>query len=447
MYKKNVKNTKNYLKNFIQKNINGIIIYRVKNMYEFKENISEEEYIKFTSQYSKAPITQDYRWAKVKKDWGHTLCALYKDDKIVAASLLLIKTFPFNLKMIYSPKGFLLDYTNKEDLEEFTKGIKMYAKKVKAFVVKIDPLIAISEEYFDTLMKKDNKISPKNYTIDNTLKINNLKECGYIHCGFKKNIGAYIQPRYNMAISLIDENNNKLTEKELLSSFKRNAKRYHGEFQTKRGVSFFCVHDTSYLDEFYKIIKSTEDRQGISLRSKDYFKRIMDAFKDDAYMYLSKINIKEFAKFLENEIDNEKDETLKEKYRSQLEDTKILKEKYGDEICISATLAIIPPNKDGIKKVEYLYAGTFEEAFPYLNTNASVHINSFIDMLKNGYDYADLEGVEGDFTDHLSKTKAKYNPIVFEFVGEFDLPINRFWYFIFSKFSVQLKKIYKIIRR
>ena len=250
-----------------------------------------------------------------------------------------------------------------------------------------------------------------------------------------------------MAISLIDEKNNKLTEKELLSSFKRNAKRYHGEFQTKRGVSFFCVHDTSYLDDFYKIIKSTEDRQGISLRSKDYFKRIMDAFKDDAYMYLSKINIKEFAKFLENEIDKEKDETLKEKYKSQLEDTKILKEKYGDEICISATLAIIPPNKDGIKKVEYLYAGTFEEAFPYLNTNASVHINSFIDMLKNGYDYADLEGVEGDFTDHLSKTKAKYNPIVFEFVGEFDLPINRFWYFIFSKFSVQLKKIYKIIRR
>ena len=39
-----------------------------------------------------------------------------------------------NLKMIYSPKGFLIDYTNKEHLNEFTKGIKSYAKKVKAFV-------------------------------------------------------------------------------------------------------------------------------------------------------------------------------------------------------------------------------------------------------------------------------------------------------------------------
>ena len=79
-------------------------------------------------------------------------------------------------------------------------------------------------------------------------------------------------------ISLINENNEQLTETELLNNFKRNAKRYHGDFQTKRGVSFICVHDNSYLDDFYRIIKSTETRQGISLRNKDYFKRIMDAF-------------------------------------------------------------------------------------------------------------------------------------------------------------------------
>ena len=83
---------------------------------------------------------------------------------------------------------------------------------------------------------------------------------------------------------------------------------------------------------------------------------------------------------------------------------------------------------------------------PYLKTNASVHINSFIEMLNKGYSYADLEGVDGDFSDHLSKTKAKYNPVVLEFVGEYDLSINKFWYFIFSKFSVQLKRVYRLIK-
>ena len=36
--------------------------------------------------------------------------------------------------------------------------------------------------------------------------------------------------------------------------------------------------------------------------------------------------------------------------------------------------------------------------------------------------------------------------VLLEFVGEFDLAINKFWYFIFSKFSVQLKKIYRLIK-
>lgn len=415
-------------------------------MYEFKVDIDKKEYNKFIESFSCAPITQDYRWALVKKDWDSTLCALYKDKKIVGAALLLIKTFPMNLKMIYSPKGFLIDYTNKEYLEEFTKGVREYAKKIKAFVVKIDPLIAVNEDYYDTFIKKSDKESPKNYINDKDKKIDNLKSCGYIHGGFKKQVGAYIQPRFNMAISFIDKDNNKLTEKELLASFKRNAKRYYGEFHEKRGISFICVHDNSYIDDFYRIIKSTEDRQGISLRSKDYFKGIMDAFKDDAYMYIARVNVDKFIDFLNNEIEKEKDEKLVSKYKEQLNDAYVAKEKYGNKISIAGTLAIIPPNKKGIKKVEYLYAGTFEDVFPYLNTNASVHINSFIEMLNMGYDYADLEGVDGTLDDHLTNTKAKYNPVLFEFVGEFDLAINKFWYFIFSKFSVQLKKIYRLVK-
>ncbi len=415
-------------------------------MYEFKVDIDKKEYNKFISNYSMAPITQDYRWANVKNDWDNTLCALYKDKKIIGCGLLLIKTFPMNLKMIYCPKGFLTDYNNEDYIKEFTKGLKEYAKKIKAFVVKIDPLIAVSEEYYDTYIKKDTKECPKNYSIDSELKINNFKSNGWIHGGYKKNVGAYIQPRFNMAISLIDKDNKKLDEKELLSHFKRNAKRYHGEFQTKRGVSFICSHDNTYIDDFYRAIKSTEDRQGISLRSKEYFERIMDSFKEDACMYLAKVNVSKFVEFLNHEIENEKDEALVNKYKEQLEDAKVAKEKYGNEIIIAVTLGIIPPNKKGIKKVEYLYAGTFEEVFPYLNTNASVHINSFIDMLNNGYDYCDLEGVDGTLDDHLTKTKAKYNPVLLEFVGEFDLPINKFWYFIFSKFSVQLKKIYRKIK-
>lgn len=410
-------------------------------MYKFKTNIDVEEYNKFINNYSMAPITQDYRWAKIKNNWSSTLCALYKDDTVVGVSLLLIKFFPLNLKMIYCPRGFLTDYSNIEYVKEFTNGLKKYAKEIKAFLVRIDPQIAIKEEYFDKYINKEDADCIKNYSIDSDKKINNIKLCGFKHKGYGKEINAYSQPRYNAVIDLMKDN-----EIELLNSFKRNAKRYYGEFQEKRGVSFVCSHSNEYLDDFSKIIESTEKRQGISLRNKEYFKRIMDTYKEDAYMYISKIDVDKFISFLEKEIVKEKDEILKSKYKEQLEDAIKIKKKYGNVIALSATLAILPPNKSDIKKVEFLYAGTFEEAFSYLNTNVALHIHAFIDLLKMGYSYADLGGIDGSFKDHLSNTKEKYNPIVLEYIGEFDLSINKFWYFIFSKFGVQLNKINRVLR-
>jgi serine/alanine adding enzyme len=417
-------------------------------MYKFSSNISVDDYNKFISNYSMAPITQDYRWANVKNNWDNTICGLYKDNKLIAASLLLIKRFPLGLKMIYSPKGFLIDYTNIEVLKEFTKGIKEYAKSIKAFVVKIDPLIAIKEVYMDYVEGKDKEDNaPKNYSEDNKIKIDNLRTSGYIHQGYKKEVGAYIQPRFNMVISLINKDNKQLSVEQLLNNFRRNARRYHGKFQEDRGVEFICSHDKKYIDDFIRIINSTEKRQGISLRDKSYFERIMNSFKEDAYMFLAEVNIDKYLKFLDNEIENEKDIEKNKKLIEQKEDAINIKNKYDNKVCIAATLAIIPPNKDGIKKIEYLYAGTDADLFPYFNSNASVHIYSFIEFLNKGYDYADLEGVDGSLEDHLSHTKTKYNPILFEFVGEFDLCINKFYYFIFTKFNKQLKKIYKRIVR
>lgn len=64
-------------------------------------------------------------------------------------------------------------------------------------------------------------------------------------------------------------------------------------------------------------------------------------------------------------------------------------------------------------------------------------------MLQQQYHYADLGGVEGSLNDHLTNTKEKYNPLLFELVGEFDLTLNPFVKFIFSKFNKVLKKIYR----
>lgn len=417
-------------------------------MYKFSTDISKNEYELFIKNFSKAPITQDYKWANVKHNWDNKICGLYKDNALVATSLLLIKKLPMGIKMIYSPRGFLIDYTNKTELKHFTDGITKYAKSINAFVVKIDPFIAIKEEnlqYVEGKIKED--ICPKNYSIDSNIAMTNLVDLGYIHQGYRKKLNEYIQPRFNMTISLINKDNKFLTEKELVESFRRNAKRYHGEFQEKRGVSFICSHNTEYIEEFCRIINSTEERQGIALRDKTYFERIMNSFGNSAYMFLAQVDVNKYLDFLNIEIINETDEEKSNKLKNQLEDAINVKKNYGDKVCIAATLAIVPPNENGIRRVEYLYAGTDANIFPYFNSNASLHIHSFIEFLNLGYHYADLGGVNGELDDHLSKTKEKYNPVLFEFVGEYDLCINKFVYFIFTKFKTQLKSLYRKITK
>lgn len=413
-------------------------------MYKFSDNVSICEYDKFIKNYDKAPITQDYRWADVKNNWENTICGLYKDNVLIAASLLLIKKFPLGIRMIYSPRGFLIDYNDLQVLKNFTQGIKKYAKKINAFVIKIDPVITIKEQKLEYIKKEiDYDDSPKNYIINEKIIIDNLKSVGFKHQGYKKGLHDYIQPRYNMVINLINKEKKFFTENELLSNFKRNARRYYGKFCEERGIDFIVSNDNEYIDDFLRIINSTEERQGIKLRDKNYFERLMKSFNKDSYIFFARLNIDKYLEFIEEEIKNIKNKDNIEKLIAQKEEAINIKSKMGSKVLTAATLAIVPPNKKGIKKVEYLYAGTDANLFAYLNSNASVHIFSFIYFLKQQYHYADLGGVEGSLNDHLTNTKEKYNPMLFELVGEFDLTLNPFVKFIFSKFNKVLKKIYR----
>ena len=58
-----------------------------------------------------------------------------EEEKLVAASLILYKTIGPSMKYGYAPRGFLIDYYDKDLLASFTKKIKDYfLKKGFAFI-------------------------------------------------------------------------------------------------------------------------------------------------------------------------------------------------------------------------------------------------------------------------------------------------------------------------
>ena len=61
--------------------------------YNFKANISAEDFNSFVKDFSFAPITQTESWGKLKIDWEKCYCGVYSDDgKLCGAALLLIRS-------------------------------------------------------------------------------------------------------------------------------------------------------------------------------------------------------------------------------------------------------------------------------------------------------------------------------------------------------------------
>lgn len=398
-------------------------------MYTFTSNLEKHEYDKFVENYPMASFMQEYEWANIKDNWGNFHCGLYKDEKLVAVCMILVKSVFKNIKLFYIPRGYLIDFNNIEDLAEMTIQIKLLAKQNHAYVVKIDPNFCISDNSF-----KDEEIE-HNYSENFKIKNNNLLKLGYKNTGIHKEMGKNLQPQYNIFSPICDINSKIFTEEELLATYKSKFKYYIGSFHEKRGITFEITDNVDKVDELVKMLKQTEEKQNINLRNKEYFEKILKNYKDQAYLVFGYINLEKYLKFL-NE-NNGKEEEINEANE--------LIKKYGKQMTLSASLILLPQNKNGIRTSEYLYAGNSNE-LTKLRVSTGVVFEIIKFSLKNNCHYCNLGGVDGNLKDHLTIFKQKFNGRIMLFSGEYDLPISKIYYPINIMYPILLK-VYKKLKK
>lgn len=394
-------------------------------MYTFNENISKEEYDSFIRNYSMAPFYQEYNWAYVKKEWDSFHVGLYKDNKLVGIALILKKKLFGRINIFYIPRGYLIDFNNYDDLKAMTDFIKKLAKKNHAYEVKIDPNFCISD---DSLKEEE---CEHNYSEGYELKHNNLIKLGYKWTGLNKEIGKNLQPQYNVFAPICDINSKVFTETELLATYKSKFKYYLGDFHKKRGIEFEITNDINRIDDFVAMLKDTEKKQNINLRSKEYFVNLMNNYKDTSYLVFAKMNLNVYNEFLKN--NNGKEEEIQEV-------AELLKE-YGDEMILSASLIIMPSNTVGIRTSEYLYAGN-SSLFTKLHISQGLVYEIIKFSLENNCQYCNLGGVDGNLDDHLTTFKKKFNGRLMVYAGEYDLPVS-FIYHPIKLFYPLLVKLYR----
>lgn len=261
-------------------------------------------------------------------------------------------------------------------------------------------LVANFTNYLKSLAKKHSailiKIDPP-IEISDTVSIKNITDNGFLPI---KDTGfGGTQPKCVMQL----DTNKSLDE--IIASFKPKW-RYNIKLAEKKGVVVKTECTKEDLPVFYEILKETCKRDGFLVRGYEYFENMWDLLIDKGY-------IKVFLTYYE-------DTPL----------TGSLCYLWGD-------------------KAMYTYGASSNE---YRNLMPN-HLMQW-EMIKwaheNNCKWYDFRGVspkkeidESDKLSGLNRFKEGFNPRFVEYIGEYDLPINKLWYNIWVKVLPKAKAFLK----
>lgn len=384
-------------------------------MYSYKIGITAEEHDEFVKNSPQTNLLQSSDWAKIKDNWGNERLGVYQDQKLVAVASILIQPLPLGFTMLYIPRGPIMDYQNSQLVAFMLQSIKTYAKSKRAVFAKFDPSLFLRKG----LIGQEAKDQEATLAI-----IQSLKECGVEWVGRTEDMGETIQPRFQANIY-----KEYFTEDQLSKSTKQ-------AIRTARNKGVEVIFGgTELLDEFAALMKKTEARKGIHLRGKDYYEKLLTTYAGQSYITLSRINLAQRLASLKEQLEkkqaeasrfNEKtkpgkiDNNRQEKERLEEEIQFLNQElKAGHEtVSLSGTLTL---EFGGTS--ENVYAG-MDENFRRYQPAILTWYETAQHAFDRGADWQNMGGVENHLDGGLYHFKSKFNPMIEEFVGEFNLPTS-----------------------
>lgn len=398
---------------------------------KFVDNIEKEKYEKFVSNHkTKSHFLQSTSWGEFCKVNKHTtpyyVGVVDDKNKLIATALLLQRSMPLGYSYFYSPRGFVCDYNDHEVIKELTEGIKKFAKSKKALFLKIDPDVKL-----ETLDLDGNKIDG----IENFELVEYLKSIGYKHLGFNKAF-EHNQPRYTFRLDLtqgIDsiKNNFHSTTKKVIN------KGNPYELEVYK-------NDEKYVDDFYKTMQETAERENISIYSKEYYMNFYkDLHKDnhgDIYIvYLNKTktlnvlnkNLDELNKSFENLTSENKKNEVKNQIDKLVKLIDEVKEVKEEKYVLSSIITA----KYG-DKVWTIHGGN-SSLLRSMNSNYLIYFEIIKDAVNEGYKTIDFFGTsfnpKSDDPEYgIWLFKKRLGGEYTEFIGEFDYVFKKFTYKMFN---------------
>ena len=384
-------------------------------MYSYKIGITAEEHDVFVKNSPQTNLLQSSDWAKIKDNWGNERLGVYQDDKLVAVASILIQPLPLGFTMLYIPRGPIMDYQNSELVAFMFQSIKTYAKSKRAVFAKFDPSLFLRKG----LIGQEAKDQEATLAI-----IQSLKECGVEWVGRTEDMGETIQPRFQANIY-----KEYFTEDQLSKSTKQ-------AIRTARNKGVEVIFGgTELLDEFAALMKKTEVRKGIHLRGKDYYEKLLTTYAGQSYITLSRINLAQRLASLKEQL--EKNQAEASRFNEKTKPGKIDNNRQEKERLEEEIQFLNQELKDGQEIVSLSgtltleFGGTSENVYAGMDENFRRYQPAILTWYETaqhafdrGADWQNMGGVENHLDGGLYHFKSKFNPMIEEFVGEFNLPTS-----------------------
>lgn len=412
--------------------------------------LDEQQFDDFAKTHKYTSYYQTSSYGKTMKDNDFFIHYLgFKDDnrKIIGATLIVYKEVFMNKKIAYAPRGILIDYNDRPLLQEMAHKLKQVLGKQGFLLLKMDPYIIA------TVRNKNGKVINMNKSINDIMK--NIKSAGFKYKGQNKFFENEL-PRFEAICSL---------QEDTRIIFKNLSKRTRHKINRAVGCGITIFNDPEKnVDKLYEFIKEKTDL------SKKYINDLVKNYKT-SNIYFALLNTDSFVieakKRYENELERNDQlatkiqnirqhiDTIKPRYlNAKMESDKLINiykndlvlatellKKYPKGFIIGAALTIEHNN------TSTLIIDGFDKNYSHLNCNYLIKWFIINEAKQKDLKYVNLNAIVGDFSKknpykQLNELKLGYNTIPTEYIGEFELILNKFNYTLYKGFSKD--KNYKI---
>lgn len=414
--------------------------------------LTEKEFRDFSTQSEQANFMQTVELGNLRINNGVRVnyVGVKKGNNIVAASLIEEEVTIFGKKIFYAPRGFLIDYHDKELLTFFVENLKKFVKAKNGFKITIDPNVVYQ------IRNADGSVIDEDLKDEETFK--NLTDLGFKHFGFN----LYLEARQvRFAYRMLLDRPYEEKKKEFSKSTRKNL-----ELTYQKGLSV-RKGDNNDLAKMEYLFENTATRKDFYFRKLDYYKEMYKYMGDlmtiyfayldpDKYLESAKHNLMVEQNTNKEILDKMKKDKVGAKLTSQKEISDNRLVKLQNEVEEAQKFKKVNPKGKDIACLlsmwngsEYLTltSGSLEEYRKFTPKYAmyDAHIK---DAYKKGYTSCNFYGISGNFQKEnnplygVYEFKRGFGGNVIEYIGEFTLevtPFNRI-YNILRTFKRMIKK-------